>query len=112
VHYDAEPGRRAEYHRQVADGMRAGFAADDGVALHFRGTSLERVVSERPDGAAYRVEPGRRGRRVLETPLEVVRLGVDAPHPGRAQAGAGAPAQARAGRRRGRLRDSASAVAA
>ena len=57
VHYDAEPARRAEYHRFVADGMRAGFAAEDGVALHFRGTRLERVVSSRPDGSAYRVEP-------------------------------------------------------
>ena len=30
------PPRRAEYHRFVGDGMRPGFAADDGVALHFR----------------------------------------------------------------------------
>jgi dipeptidase E len=51
VHYDAEPARRAEYHRFVGDGMRAGFAVEDGVALHFRGTSLERAVSSRPDGA-------------------------------------------------------------
>jgi hypothetical protein len=26
VHYDAEPARRAEYHRFVGDGMRPGFA--------------------------------------------------------------------------------------
>ncbi len=57
VHYDAEPERRAEYHRFVAAGMRAGFAAEDGVALHFRGTLLERSVSSRSDGRAYRVEP-------------------------------------------------------
>ena len=38
VHYDAEPARRAEYRRFVADGMLAGFAAEDGVALHFRET--------------------------------------------------------------------------
>ncbi len=48
VHYDAEPARRAEYHRFVGDGMRAGFAAEDGVALHFRRTRLKRVVSSRP----------------------------------------------------------------
>ena len=39
VHYDAEPERRLEYHRSVADGMRPGFAVEDGVALHFRAHS-------------------------------------------------------------------------
>jgi peptidase E len=73
VHYDAEPERRAEYHRFVADGMRAGFAAEDGVALHFRGTSLERVVSSRASGAAFLVEHD--GKRVRETRLEVDFLG-------------------------------------
>jgi peptidase E len=57
VHYDAEPGRRAEYHRFVAEHECGGFAAEDGVALHFRGTELARVVSSRVDGAAFRVEP-------------------------------------------------------
>jgi dipeptidase E len=73
VHYDAEPERRAEYHRFVADGMRAGFAAEDGVALHFRGTSLARAVSSRADGAAFLVEHD--GKRVRETRLEVDFLG-------------------------------------
>jgi dipeptidase E len=73
VHYDAEPERRAEYQRFVADGMRPGFAAEDGVALHFRGTSLERVVSSRPDGGAFLVE--RHGERARETRLEVCFLG-------------------------------------
>jgi len=73
VHYDAEPDRRVEYHRFVGDGMRPGFAADDGVALHFRGTLLERVVSSRRHAGAYRVQPA--GRSVTEFPLEVVRLG-------------------------------------
>jgi dipeptidase E len=73
VHYDAEPARRAEYHRFVGDGMRPGYAAEDGVALHFRRTSLERVVSSRPDGCAYRVEPAADG--VVETPLETAYLG-------------------------------------
>ena len=75
VHYDAEPARRAEYHRFVADGMRPGFAAEDGVALHFRGTRLERAVSSRPDGRAYRVEPA--GDAVVEVPLEVTYLDSD-----------------------------------
>jgi dipeptidase E len=73
VHYDAEPERRAEYHRFVADGMRPGFAAEDGVALHFRGTSLERVVSSRPDGSAFLVEHD--GKTVRETRLHAEFLG-------------------------------------
>jgi dipeptidase E len=77
VHYDAEPARRAEYHRAVADGMRPGFAVEDGVALHFHGTLLERVVSSRPDGGAYHVEAC--GDGVRETPLEVSYLGAPAP---------------------------------
>ncbi len=73
VHYDAEPARRAEYHRFVADGMRPGFAVEDGVALHFRGTSLERVVSSRANGSAYLVEPS--SGHVRETRLQATDLG-------------------------------------
>jgi dipeptidase E len=73
VHYDAEPERRAEYHRAIADGMCGGFAADDGVGLHFLGTRLERAVSSRPDGHAYMVQSD--GDGVLETRLEVSYLG-------------------------------------
>lgn len=76
VHYDAEPERRAEYHRFVADGMTAGFAAEDGVALHFRGAALARVVSSRPDGAAFFVEPSHESDAgVRETRLEAIHLG-------------------------------------
>ncbi|HWY19066.1 MAG TPA: peptidase E [Solirubrobacteraceae bacterium] len=87
VHYDAEPARRAEYHRFVAAGMRPGFAAEDGVALHFRNTLLERAVSSRRDGRAYRVEPARDS--VVEVPLEVAHLDSD---PDLALARAGHPA--------------------
>jgi peptidase E len=73
VHYDAEPARRAEYHSLVAEGMRPGFAVDDGVALHFEGTSLRGVVSSREHGGAYHVQ--RADDRVLETSLEVSFLG-------------------------------------
>ena len=95
VHYDAEPARRAEYHRFVAAGMRPGFAADDGVALHFRGTLLERAVSSRPNGHAYRVEPAHDA--VVEVPLEVTHLDSDpnlALARGVQSATAGAPAPA------------------
>ena len=73
VHYDAEPARRAEYHHLVREGMRPGYAADDGVALHFRGTHLERVVSSRPNGGTYYVE--RVGEQVVESALDVSYLG-------------------------------------
>jgi peptidase E len=97
VHYDAEPARRDEYHRFVASGMTPGFAVEDGVALHFQGTCLERVVSSRPAGRAYRVEPAGDGLQVQETPLEAIYLGAEggvalAPSP---------PQSAAASRRRG-----------
>ena len=77
VHYDAEPARREEYHRAVADGMSAGYAVEDGVGLHFRGTRLERVVSSRPDGRAFMVE--RHEGRVREQLLKPDYLGETAP---------------------------------
>ncbi len=79
VHYDAEPARREEYHRAIAEGMSAGYAVEDGVALHFRGTQLERVVSSRPEGRAFAVR--KHGRQVRETPLPAEYLG-GAPLPG------------------------------
>jgi peptidase E len=103
VHYDAEPARRAEYHRHVADGMPGGFAVEDGVALHFRGTDLHRVVSSRGDGAAYRVRV-RAGGRVRETRLAAEQLAPALPgpppapeHPGSVTAGR-APSAATRGR--------------
>jgi dipeptidase E len=94
VHYDAEPERHAEYHRFVADGMRPGYAVDDGVALHFRGTSLERVVSSRADAGAYLVEPC--GDRVRETRLEVEQItaGASAARPAASARGRTAPTSA------------------
>jgi dipeptidase E len=73
VHYDAEPARRGQYHRLVAEGMSPGFAVEDGVALHFRRSRLHAVVSSRRDASAYRVERCESG--ALETPLAVSYLG-------------------------------------
>jgi len=73
VHYTNEPERRGEYHRFVGDGMRPGYAADDGAALHFRGEALHRAVSSRPNARAYLVEPI--ADEVVETPLEIEYLG-------------------------------------
>jgi dipeptidase E len=77
VHYDAEPARREEYRRFVGDGMRPGYAADDGAALYFRGEDLAECVSSRPHAQAYRVEPV--DGDVVETRLEVTYLGARVP---------------------------------
>jgi peptidase E len=77
VHYDAEPRRREEYRRFVGDGMRPGYATDDGAALHFVGKELTRVVASRPRARAYRVEPV--DGEVVETPLAVDYLGARMP---------------------------------
>ncbi|HEX2425486.1 MAG TPA: peptidase E [Actinomycetota bacterium] len=75
-HYDSEPDRRPTYQRAVGDGaLAAGIAADDGVALHFEGTDLVEVVSERPSAAAYRVE--REVDGVRETRIEPTLLPVE-----------------------------------
>ncbi|MEP6639020.1 MAG: peptidase E [Chloroflexota bacterium] len=74
-HYDAEPTRRPTYHRLVAEGaLPAGYAADDGAALVFRGTTLAEVVSSRPVARGYRVERGPAGNAV-ETELPTRFLG-------------------------------------
>jgi peptidase E len=56
VHYDSEPGRRPLFQRLVADRTLApGYATDDGVAIHYRGTELHRVIADTPGKSAYRV---------------------------------------------------------
>ncbi len=57
VHYDAEPERREEYVRSVAEGaMVPGYAAQDSAALHFQGADLARVVASREGKRAFRVD--------------------------------------------------------
>ncbi|MDQ3728485.1 MAG: Type 1 glutamine amidotransferase-like domain-containing protein, partial [Actinomycetota bacterium] len=73
AHYDTEPERRIAFHRHLCGGMRPGYAADDGVALHFRGLALHRVVSSRPTAGATALRWGPRG--VLEERLEARYLG-------------------------------------
>ena len=63
-HYDAEAQRRPLYHRLVAAGFPAGYAADDGVALHFAAADeLVEVVASREGARGYRVERRARRRR-------------------------------------------------
>jgi dipeptidase E len=72
-HYDSEERRRPTFRRLVAAGeLPPGFAADDGVALHFTGDELVEAVSAKDGAGAYRVEPGPEG--AVETPLPVRRL--------------------------------------
>jgi dipeptidase E len=74
-HYDSDTLRRPRYQQLVADGsMPAGYAADDGAALVFRGTELVEVVTSRPEARGYRVERGPSGDAV-ETVLPARYLG-------------------------------------
>jgi dipeptidase E len=63
-HYDGEELRRPRYRELVDGGFPAGYAAEDGVGLHFAGTELAEVVAVESGKRAYRVEPG------SEQPLE------------------------------------------
>jgi dipeptidase E len=72
-HYDGEEQRRPLYHRLVAEGFPAGFAADEAAALHFRDGALVEAVASRPGASAYRVEAV--DGRAVETPLPTRLLG-------------------------------------
>ena len=78
-HYDGEPDRRPAYQGLVAGGLPAGIAADDGVGLHYVGSSLERIVSSREGAAAYRVSAV--GGEAVEERLEAGFLGAGSPDP-------------------------------
>ncbi len=54
-HYDGEAQRRPRYHELIEGGLPGGIAADDGVAVHYLGTSVSEIVTCRPGTAAYRV---------------------------------------------------------
>ena len=65
VHYDSEDQRRPLYHRLVSEGvLPAGYATDDGVGLHYRGTELVEAVTDTDGKAAYWVERGTDGAAV------------------------------------------------
>ena len=57
-HYDSEERRRPLYTRLVRDGdLPPGYAADDGVGLHYVDGVLHEAVRDREGAAAWRVEP-------------------------------------------------------
>jgi peptidase E len=65
VHYEpGDSGRRLAYHSFLRGGMRPGYAAEDGAALHFVGADLHRVVASRPHARGYRLHS--LGDRVVE----------------------------------------------
>lgn len=56
-HYDGEAARRPTYHQLLQTGeIAAGFAIDDGAAIHFVNHEVRGVVASRPGAAAYRVQ--------------------------------------------------------
>ncbi|GAA4860813.1 peptidase E [Kitasatospora terrestris] len=69
VHYDVDPGRRPLVHRLVADGtLPTTHCTDDGVGLHYKGTTLVEALTERRGKAAYIVT--RDGDRAVEERVE------------------------------------------
>ena len=72
-HYDGEPQRRPTYQRLIREGLRAGYAADDGCALHFIDGKLKRVITSRPNAAGYHVLF--KNGNLVERKLEAVYLG-------------------------------------
>jgi peptidase E len=55
-HYNSEDQRRRLFHRLVSEGsLKDGIACDDGVGVHYIDDTLTDVVSDRPEGSAYRV---------------------------------------------------------
>jgi peptidase E len=79
VHYEAGSKRRESYHRFLREGMRGGYAAEDGAALHFTGEELTRVVSSRSQARGYRLDVA--GQRVVEMRIATTYLGEGDPIP-------------------------------
>ena len=70
-HYSSEPERRPNFLKLIASGaLPAGYACEDGSAVHFVGTDLHTAVSVDGDAAAYRV--ARDGNEAAESALPLV----------------------------------------
>ncbi|MGC1853625.1 MAG: peptidase E [Solirubrobacterales bacterium] len=79
VHYEPRSSRRPAYYDFLRDGMRSGYAAEDGAALHFVGAELSRVVASRPEARGYRLDAI--GERVVEMRIATAYLGAAAAPP-------------------------------
>lgn len=56
-HYDGEEDRRPAYQKFILEGkIGSGYAADDGVALHYIDEELHKIVSSRVHAKGYRVD--------------------------------------------------------
>ncbi len=72
-HYDGEEKRRPTYHNMVANGeLSAGYAVDDGAAVHFINGKLEKALTLQHGKTAYWVEKD--GDSARETALEATLL--------------------------------------
>ncbi|GAC1405242.1 MAG: Type 1 glutamine amidotransferase-like domain-containing protein [Chloroflexota bacterium] len=67
-HYDSEERRRPTYRRLVSEGLGAGWACDDGAALHFEGTQLVESITTSSTAMVYRVDTADGETR--ETPMQ------------------------------------------
>ena len=74
VHFDCEPSREDGYRRLLLGGMRPGYAAEDGTALHFVRDELAHVVASRPGARAFAMSSSLDGQ-VAQMPLDVSYLG-------------------------------------
>ena len=73
-HYDSEKNRRPSYQRMLAQKkIKGGYAAEDGVAIHFINGAIARFVSSRPQSKAYKV--GLQKGKVVEKVIEPNNLG-------------------------------------
>jgi len=66
-HYDSEERRAGVFAREIAAGLPAGIALDDGVAALYEEGRLKEVVSPRADGRAFLVDGS--GERRLDVRL-------------------------------------------
>jgi peptidase E len=73
VHYEPGSDRQTSYQEFVRAGMRCGYAAQDGAALHFVDTELSGVVASRPAARGFRLDAADDG--VVETGLATTFLG-------------------------------------
>ena len=73
VHYETSGSRRRAYHDFLRAGMRPGYAAEDGAALHFSDAELRCVVASRPAARGYRLDTV--GERVVEMRIATDFLG-------------------------------------
>lgn len=70
VHYDSDPQRRPLLHASVGSGeLPDGYAADEGVGLHYVGTEFVQAVTYRRNARAWRIEGDGSGG-AKETPIE------------------------------------------